>query len=258
MHPSFQANENYIDIQLIAHGEIGEVFSAKRKQDGLAVAIKRFHPHLRYDNPKKNKFFSEIDFLKIIQHPCIVTFFELVETNDELFSILEWIEGPTLEKIQQEKLSENEVKNIIMSLKKIIDDLQQYSHPHHSNFFGIIHGDLQPKNIIISKNGPKLIDFSSAQWMQPNISSYPFLGAPPRYQLKQQKIDHTMDRHHDYKILALLFYELLKGEPAIKGQNTLDIFIESYHFDFASCLQQLTCSQESKQLCQALFYQTND
>lgn len=149
--------EHYKNLDFEAKGGFGSVFAAKNKNihsnyDKLIVALKKM-PHKTLKQKRMN--LNEIGFLKYCNHPNIVKFLCSYQKNDELWLIMEFMEGGTLREA---------TSNFVFSEEKIAfvarEILQGIEYLHKN---GLCHRDLKSSNIMISTKGEiKIIDFGLA------------------------------------------------------------------------------------------------
>ncbi|MBI2335811.1 MAG: serine/threonine-protein kinase [Deltaproteobacteria bacterium] len=245
MYPDFNPNEKiYSDLKLVAKGAVGEVYSAINQKLNIKVALKRLQPQFLYDQAEVNKIKAEAKILTKLNHPHCVKLMSTYFSETEILLELEWIEGGSLEShLKSSPFLEIEARNWIQQLMDIVKDLQQNQ---------IIHGDLQPKNILLQQEKAMLIDFSSSVEMCPDQDYYPFHGTPRAYQMKLQNAQKQIHRYHDYQTLGLLFYEMLTGKKIFNSPNSLTHFIETWNFNADSFLKHFHFSQESGELLRAL------
>ncbi|EGG17721.1 putative protein serine/threonine kinase [Cavenderia fasciculata] len=149
--------EQYKNLDFEARGGFGSVFAAKNKNphsqyDRAMVALKKM-PHR---TPKQKRMnLAEIGFMKFCKHPNIVTFLSSYQKNEEVWMIMEFMEGGTLrEAISNFIFCESRIAYVAKEILKGI----QYMHSH-----SLCHRDLKSSNIMISMKGEiKLIDFGLA------------------------------------------------------------------------------------------------
>ena len=169
-------------IKKIGEGGFGEVYLAKQKMTNKYYTIK----FLNYDinNIKDlNSFYKEIDILRRLNHPQIIKLYSYcISKENKIAIIMEYLSGGTLKKYimehKNQKLDENESKNILRQILEII------SYCHLKN---VIHHDLKPDNILFideSHTLIKIIDFGissiinekstggSLEYLPPEIITY--------------------------------------------------------------------------------------
>ena len=135
---------------------MGEVYRAQDVRLGRMVALKRLHPEWLPDRGRRSRFLQEARTASALNHPNIVTFYDLVEAAGEEFLALEYVAGKTLDRvIPRHGLPLREALNYAI---QIADGLAA------AHAAGVIHRDLKPANIIVGEKGAvKLLDFGLAK-----------------------------------------------------------------------------------------------
>ena len=138
----------------IARGGAARVFFAK-DPDGTPVALKVLHPELAV-SVTADRFLREISFLSNIEHPKISKLIDYGETDWLVYYVMPYVEGPTLRQHLTEvvRASVNDTQLIAADLLTALD----YAHGE-----GIVHRDVKPENIVLSSDGPILVDFGIAR-----------------------------------------------------------------------------------------------
>jgi serine/threonine protein kinase len=154
--------EDYFIIEQVGKGEQGSVFKAKRKDDGVLIALKvlRIFPDsLEYENAIR-----EIEILKIISNPECNTFLSCYynhyydEENKMLLVEMQYIEGVNLDIYCQRLFDQGLYDKLYRHLLIIIKDITLGLERVHNR--DVLHNDIKPQNIIIDKiMTPKLVDF---------------------------------------------------------------------------------------------------
>ena len=156
-------NNRYYLHDLIAQSNYSRVFLASDLLRHRKCVVKQLCLNLCPAKAKQaieSMFWQEAQILQKLtgKHPQICQFYGYFSDNDALYLVQEWIPGITLEQKlhQQEKLSESETKEILISLLSVLECIHR---------LGIIHRDIKPNNIILRSedNLPVLIDFGVAQ-----------------------------------------------------------------------------------------------
>lgn len=153
---------DYIINGYAGTGATSYVYRARSTSSFEPVAIKVLHPHLLEDRSKRERFLREAQVMMRLSHPNVVRFHEIIERDDMLAFVMEYIEGDTLGDWQKrhEDLDEIELACVF------VDILRGLSHAHHR---GLVHRDLKPANLLITHADgrfvAKIIDFGVARVM---------------------------------------------------------------------------------------------
>jgi serine/threonine protein kinase len=211
--------DHYHILAEIAHGSVGKVLLAVDTQSHRKVALK-FLP-LDLASPEHRtkimeSFASESQVLMAIKHPGIVKALNSGNYKGSPYLVLEYLEGPTLEKLIEQKVRLSPYLSLLIAWS-IADALEYgYTSPHK-----IIHRDVKPNNIIIpiQPQGarPKLIDFGVAKVLAafyPTLTATGEIKGIPFYIAPEQIQDTKgVDFRADIYSLGATIYHMLAGIP---------------------------------------------
>ncbi len=140
---------------------MGEVFLAQDTKLDRKVAIKFLNEEFSKDTDKLNRFIQEAKAVSALNHPNILTVYEIGEKDEVNFIVTEFIEGKTL----RENLSPKQTNSLNSILKIGVQVAEALSAAHQA---GIIHRDIKPENIMIRQDGyAKVLDFGLAKLSDP-------------------------------------------------------------------------------------------
>lgn len=144
----------YTVVREIGSGAMGAVYRAE-DDGGHAVALKMLHRHL--DDPSaRERLRREAAALQGLRHPAVARVLDAELEGPDAFIVTELVEGPTLE----EEIDERGTLDA-RDLFELADQLADALEAVHGT--GVVHRDLTPSNVLISRTGPVLIDFGLAQ-----------------------------------------------------------------------------------------------
>jgi tetratricopeptide (TPR) repeat protein len=210
--------------QLLGSGGMGEVYLAFDVLLKRDVALKIIR--LAQETHVRERFLQEAMMTASLHHPNIVTIHDVVEENDDLYMVMEYIEGETLgERLCSDRhLTLHDCYRIIVDICKAV----KYAHARD-----IVHRDLKPANIMLSSNEEvKVLDFGIAR--PPNAE--PGLTHPsdsgiatgtPFYMSPEQINGEKLDNRTDIFSAGAVFYELLTGRKPFSldsGSNSALVF----------------------------------
>ncbi|MGI9166909.1 MAG: serine/threonine protein kinase [Pyrinomonadaceae bacterium] len=148
---------HYIIISKLGSGGMGEVYLAHDTKLDRKVAIKFLHNELSKDSDKLKRFIQEAKAASALNHPNILTVYEIGEVEGKNYIATELIDGKTL----REHLSYKEPLLLNTILKIGVQVAEALAAAHHA---GIIHRDIKPENIMLRADGyAKVLDFGLAK-----------------------------------------------------------------------------------------------
>jgi serine/threonine protein kinase len=200
---------NYKIVALIGEGGMGDVYLGEHLSIQRKVAIKVLKPELAKNEAIKSRFKHEASILAQLHHPHIVGLIDYQELNDNLFLIMEYVEGKGLDEIIRSLKSPIELER---AKKLMIKTLSAFAYAHSN---GIVHRDVKPSNILITPNDDiKVLDFGIAKMIGENQMSFTRTGTQigtVYYMSPEQVKAQTIDQRSDIYSLGITFYELLAG-----------------------------------------------
>jgi serine/threonine protein kinase len=216
-------------VKLIASGGMAEVYLAK--QAGAAgfeklVCLKRILPHLARDKQFVEMFLNEARLAARLDHPNIVSIFDLGEANGNYFIAMEFIDGPSLRAIHKRAEERGEFLPIpeLLKIVSMAAGGLQYAHDltgPDGKPLGLVHRDISPDNVLVHRNGSaKVVDFGIAK--AANSSSQTRTGTlkgKVAYMPPEQLRGEQLDRRTDVFALGVVLYELLAGKRPWEGTS---------------------------------------
>jgi eukaryotic-like serine/threonine-protein kinase len=223
----------YSITALIGVGGMGEVYRAADTRLGRDVALKVISPRLVDDASLRRRFELEARAASALNHPSIVTIYDVGETDGVSWIAMEWVEGRTLRQaMSAEPLAIREAWSIAVQLAHALAAA-------HAK--GIVHRDLKPENVMLASDGrAKILDFGLARQtfiddMERSIAGAETVTAPPRvgtfegtilgtvgYMSPEQASGRAVDFRSDQFALGLLAYEMLSGRKAFARPTAVE------------------------------------
>jgi len=216
-------------VKLIAAGGMAEVYLAR--QAGAAgfekqVCLKRILPHLARDKQFVDMFLNEARLASQLDHPNIVSIFDLGEANGNYFIAMEFIDGPNLRGVAKRAAELNEFLPIAEVLKIVAQAAAglQYAHDltdRDGNPLGLVHRDISPDNILVHRNGTaKVVDFGIAKAANSSGATRTgTLKGKVAYMPPEQLRGEALDRRTDVFALGVVLYELIGGRRPWEADN---------------------------------------
>ena len=151
---------HYRIVSKIGEGGMGEVYLAQDTKLDRRVAIKFLNQEFSKDEDKLNRFVREARAASALNHPNILTVYEIGEVDGQNYIATELIDGTTLrEPLRKEPLPLNTILKIGVQVAEALSAAHQA---------GIIHRDIKPENIMIRRDGyAKVLDFGLAKLSEP-------------------------------------------------------------------------------------------
>ena len=205
--------------QQIAQGGMAALFLADyMREDGFkrTVAIKKVLPHLAENQEFINMFIREARLAALLQHPNIVQIFDFGKIANTYFIAMEYIDGLNLGEIMAHLQTGLPVKMAVHLTMQASLGLH-YSHARKDDEtgdpLGIVHRDISPQNILISRQGEvKISDFGiSKANTEPSLTQAGVIKGKLAYLSPEQALGQVVDQQADIYALGLVLYEILSG-----------------------------------------------
>lgn len=210
--------------EILGYGGMSEVHLARDQRLNRDVAIKVLRADLARDPSFYLRFRREAQNAAALNHPAIVAVYDTGEaetpTGPLPYIVMEYVDGITLRDI----VKEDGPMPIRRAIEVIADSCQalNFSHQH-----GIIHRDVKPANIMISKTGAvKVMDFGIARAVSDAGNSVTQTAAvigTAQYLSPEQARGETVDARSDVYSLGCVLYEMLTGEPPFVGDSPVAV-----------------------------------
>jgi len=207
----------------VANGGMASVYEAIDTRLDRKVAVKIMHPHLAQDEAFVNRFIREAKAAAALSHPNIVAVQDQGWNQNgvpAVFIVMELIEGHTLREYLNER-GKFEIKDAINYLTPILSALAA------AHDLGIVHRDMKPENILISKEGRvKIADFGLARGeligSTMTAESSVILGSVS-YLSPEQVQRGVADSRSDVYAVGIVAFEMLTGEKPFLGDSPIQI-----------------------------------
>ncbi len=213
-------------------GGMGEVYRARDTRLGRDVAIKVLPVHLS-DNPEvRARFEREAKTISSLNHPNICMLFDVGREGEVDFIVMELIEGGTLaERLQRGPLPAAELLRYATQIADALD---------RAHRAGVVHRDLKPGNVMLTKNGAKLMDFglsrvaapggaaggsitmaglSQSPTVAPALTTEGSLLGTFQYMAPEQLEGKEADVRSDIWAFGCVLYEMATGRRAFEGRS---------------------------------------
>ena len=216
LRPGTFLQDRYEILEQIGSGGMSVVYKAKCHKLNRLVAIKVLKEEFCNDSNFVSKFKMEAQSAAGLSHPNIVSVYDVIDEGKLHYIVMELIEGITLKSYIQKK-GRLEVKETIGIAIQVAQGIAA-AHEQH-----IIHRDIKPQNMIISKDGKvKVADFGIARAVSAQTMTSSAMGSV-HYISPEQARGGFSDERSDIYSLGVTMYEMVTGRVPFEGDNTVAI-----------------------------------
>ena len=211
---------------LLGRGGMGEVFRGFDERLHRAVALKRIRPGESPSPKTRARFRREARVMAGLNHSHIVQVYDLLETGEDDWLVMELVHGQCLAERMGEPLS---VETVLSWARQIGSGLAL------AHKAGIVHRDLKAGNVMLTEEETvKLLDFGLAKHMKEGmdpesltrgLSTAGQVLGTVSYMSPEQAQGHDLDGRSDLFSLGTLLYEMLTGESPFKGENPMETLV---------------------------------
>jgi serine/threonine protein kinase/Flp pilus assembly protein TadD len=208
---------HYQIIDQIGQGGMGVVYKAKDLNLERTVAIKFLPAHLAASEENKKRFLMEAKSAASLNHPNIMSIYEIGEFENSVFMVMEFVEGETI-KSYVSNLKTGSGIPYLKAIEWLITISKGLKVAHDND---IIHRDIKSENIMVSPGEQlKIMDFGLAKLKGSSgmTKTGTSLGTLA-YMSPEQAQGLSADQRSDIWSLGVVFYEMLTGEPLFKAEH---------------------------------------
>ncbi len=217
---------HYQLIDKIGAGGMGEIYKAEDSRLNRLVAVKILSPGMSTDPDRKRRFFQEAQAASALNHPNIITLYDIVSEGDMQCIVMEYIAGKTLR-----DLTPPGGLPPAQALQYAAQIASALTAAHSA---GLIHRDLKPSNIMVTTSGLiKVLDFGLAKWVDSSMTGQTgdqstvetaltregsIIGTVS-YMSPEQAEGKRVDARSDIFSFGSVLYEMLTGARAFEGRS---------------------------------------
>ncbi len=210
----------------LGQGGMGEVYRAIDTRLGRAVAIKVLPRHVADSPTRRQRFEREARALASLSHPHICPLYDIGEQDGLPFLVMEALDGETLaERLVRGALPIDQVLRHAIEMAGALD---------HAHLQGVIHCDLKPSNVMMTRSGVKLLDFGVARLCATEtiagasllemptvqtITDEETLVGTPQYMAPEQLEARDVDGRTDIFAFGAVVHEMATGRQAFEGRS---------------------------------------
>jgi serine/threonine protein kinase len=218
-----QVISHYKILEKLGEGGMGIVYKAEDTKLDRTVALKFLPARLAYSEQDKARFMQEARAAAALNHPNVCPIHDIAEHDNQLFIVMDFVEGHSL----RERKQEFSIKQAVEIGIQIADGLTA---AHEK---GIVHRDIKPENIMLRKDGiVQIMDFGLAKLRGASrITKEGSTVGTAGYMSPEQVQGLETDHRTDLFSLGVILYELLAGQSPFKGVHETAIMYEVVNVD---------------------------
>jgi serine/threonine-protein kinase len=222
----------YRILSHLGSGGMGEVYLAQDARLGRKVALKILPDYFTTDEQRVKRFEQEAQAASALNHPNIITIYDIGEVEGRHFIATEYIEGQTLrQRIASHKFSLNEALDVAAQAAGALAAAHQA---------GIVHRDIKPENIMLRPDGlVKVLDFGLAKLtgarhlapgtQAPTVAKFETepgtIVGTANYMSPEQARGQAVDARTDIFSLGAVIYEMVAGRAPFEGETSTDVIV---------------------------------
>jgi predicted Ser/Thr protein kinase len=204
----------------LGRGAMGMVYRAEDPMIEREVAVKTLLPNLPSDQLEevRGRFLREAKSAGRLNHPNIVTIYDVGEQDGVAYIAMEFLEGKSLQEILREgpRLAYDKMADLVAQVADALD---------HAHGFGIVHRDVKPANVMVQPNGrAKLADFGVARIQSSSMTQTGQALGSPKYMSPEQVLGQPADGRADVFSLGVVLYEMLAGRTPFERPGDTNVF----------------------------------
>lgn len=211
--------EGYRLLARLGSGAMGSVYKARHHKLDIDVALKVLRVELAQSKTQVGRLKREAQLAARLNHINIVRSLDVGESNGFHYFAMEFVDGPTARGlIRDTRMKEKEAIRIVTCVARALE---------HAHAHGVVHRDVKPANIMLSKDGQvKLGDFGLARGQGPSelTMEHAAIGTPQYLAPEQATAAANAGPRSDLFSLGATLYHLVTGQPPFMGENLAEIF----------------------------------
>ena len=210
----------YEILEIIGAGGMAVVYKARCHRLNRLVAIKILKDENLEDEDFCRRFHAESQAVAMLSHPNIVSVYDVSNTEDQDYIVMELIDGITLKQYMENKgrLNWKETLHFATHIAKALE---------HAHSRGLVHRDIKPHNVMVLKNGAvKVADFGIARMMESDNSMTKEAIGSVHYISPEQAKGGRVDNRSDLYSLGVVMYEMITGKTPYDGDSPVAVAIQ--------------------------------
>ncbi len=223
---------HYRIVSLLGEGGMGQVYLAEDTRLGRKVALKLLHDSLTKHEDRVRRFQQEARAASALNHPTILTIYEIGQADGRHYIATEYIDGDTLRaRLARQRMTPGEMLDVGIQIASALVEA------HHA---GIVHRDIKPENVMVRSDGlVKVLDFGLAKLTEhsaasANAATETALGVNTvlgtvmgtcRYMSPEQALGEHVDARSDIFSLGVVLYEMFAGAAPFGGETSSHVIV---------------------------------
>ena len=220
--------KRYEILGRVGSGGMADVYKGKDHKLNRFVAIKVLKSDYRTDEVFIRKFLSEAQAAAGLMHPNVVNVYDVGQDRGLYYMVMELVEGITLKDYIEKKGKLSPKETVSISIQMVTG--LQAAHNQH-----IVHRDIKPQNIIISKDGKvKVTDFGIARATTSTQTISTSVMGSVHYTSPEQARGGVVDQKSDIYSIGITMYEMVTGHVPFDGDSTVTVALKHLQEEITS------------------------
>jgi serine/threonine protein kinase len=209
--------QNYRLVRKLGEGGMGEVWLAEHSTINRKVAIKVLHAQYARNPKIQQRFRNEAATLSKLKHPNIVALYDFIESDADIYLVMEYVEGRNLEEVVRTDTGPMPTKMLLQIFQQILSAVG-YAHQQ-----GVVHRDIKPSNFMIDAHGAvKVLDFGIAKLLEDDqhLTKTGLRMGTTFYMSPEQVNTEAVDHRSDIYSLGVTLFFLATGKAPYEGETS--------------------------------------
>jgi len=218
-------NGRYAILKKLGEGGKGVVYKARDTVLNRVVAIKMLKSAVATEEAY-SRFMREAQAVAKLNHPNIVSIYDIGKEDEKQFFVLEFVDGMSLRELMRTYPEGKCDFQTVLRMGMDICGALQYAHSQ-----GVLHRDIKPENILITQEGTvKLMDFGLAKMLgEPSITQEGIIVGTVAYVAPEIALGKGADARSDLYSFGAVLYETVTGKPPFSGEDPVKIIFSHIH-----------------------------
>ena len=218
-------NGRYALLKKLGEGGKGIVYKARDTVLNRVVAVKMLKSAVASEEAY-SRFMIEAQAVAKLNHPNIVSIYDIGKEDGKQFFVLEFVDGESLRDLMETYPEGKCDIDTVLRIGMDVCSALQYAHSEK-----VLHRDIKPENVMIAKEGTtKLMDFGLAKMVgQPKVTQEGVIVGTVAYVAPEVALGKSADARSDLYSLGAVLYEALAGKPPFQGDDPIKVIFGHIH-----------------------------